>query len=209
MKQEGMEAKPRKYNIHCLYTSQLTTHIHNHAWCPVFMVDLEITRGGNQYSHLPEVLRKKKKKLTIANSTRSHFWIVKTTLLYRYICIYITFFGLTWITRAFNYIWCGMRANSVSLSYTSPRERGRLITPDGRPGTRRGLSMNQTLRESHVCRDNDGTNQSALNIKLTNIPTASRLWFLADLRHKKCMYIGINYYVQTPTSGAKPCPAAP
>lgn len=95
MKQEGMEAKPRKYNIHCLYTSQLTTHIHNHAWCPVFMVDLEITRGGNQYSHLPEVLRKKKKKLTIANSTRSHFWIVKTTLLYRYICIYITFFGLT------------------------------------------------------------------------------------------------------------------
>lgn len=61
MKQEGMEAKPRKYNIHCLYTSQLTTHIHNHAWCPVFMVDLEITRGGNQYSHLPEVLRKKKK----------------------------------------------------------------------------------------------------------------------------------------------------
>lgn len=102
-----------------------------------------------------------------------------------------------------------MRANSVSVSYTSPRERGRLITPDGRPGTWRGLSMNQTLRESHVCRDNDRTNQSVLNIKLTSIPTASRLWFLADLRHKKCMYIGINYYIQTPTSGAKPCAAEP
>lgn len=87
-------------------------------------------------------------------------------------------------------------------------KKGHLITPDGRPGTWRGLSTNQTLRETHVHRDNDRTNQSVLNIKLTNIPTASRLWFLADLRHKKCMYIGINYYVQTPTSGAKPCPAA-
>ena len=102
---------------------------------------------------------------------------------------------------------CGPTLTTTVVIHATEEKKSRLIMPDGRSGRRRGLSTNQTLRETHVHRNNDRTNQSVLNIKLTNIPTASRLWFLADLRHKKCMYIGINYYVQTPTSGAKPCHA--